>query len=195
MNPVRILGEALRTAWRAIRTMAGAQNRTRSEIVGQLQAVCDRCDTAYATVLERLLPVKQSLGKLGDLASELRAFAADGQTRSAFKPQHLCGEVDQLLQRLASKLDMTVYSIDVQQIGGLRECLRMMGNYDGALWDYYDQHTREMDKLALAIEQGPADKAKEAIRLATHLIDGLQEDVSQTLDRIRSLKDEIRDSM
>ena len=104
MNPVRFLGDALRTSTRSITFLWRTQGAERSQLIADLQAICSRCDDAYAAVIKKLRPVKNSYTDREALADALRTFAADDQTRSAFKPEHLCGEVDQLLQRLSSDL-------------------------------------------------------------------------------------------
>ena len=50
MNPVRFLGEAIRTASRSIAFLWGKQGAERTQLVADLQAICSRCDDAYAAV-------------------------------------------------------------------------------------------------------------------------------------------------
>ena len=128
------------------------QGTERSQLIADLQAICSRCEDAYTAVIKQLRPVKDSYGDREALASALRTFAADNQTRSAFKPEHLCGEVDQLLQRLSSNIDWLKYSVDLRAVDRLRGAIGQMGNYDGQLRDYYDDHTRAMDDIATQLQ-------------------------------------------
>src|SRR5262245_19904105 len=100
MNPVEFLGKALRTASQAIGFLGTKQANERKQLISDLQAICSKCETAYGIVIEKLLPVKNAFHNRTKLASALRTFAADASIRSAFKPEHLCGEVDQLLQKM-----------------------------------------------------------------------------------------------
>jgi hypothetical protein len=67
--------------------------------------------TAFDKVLVRLKPVKSAANDPKRLAAALRQFSADATTRKAFKPEHLCGEVDQLLVGLQSNLNPLKYSL------------------------------------------------------------------------------------
>ena len=142
MNPVRFLGEALRTASRSIGFLWRTQGNERRDLISQLQAICSKCDDAYFAVLEKLSPIKQAYGDRKAMADAMRVFAADSETRKAFKPEHLCGEVDQLLQRLSSHADWLKYSVDLRGIERLRGAISNMSSYDGELRDYYDAHIR-----------------------------------------------------
>ena len=102
------LKDALSTAGRVIASAAKVQGQARRELKDDLQRICSKCDAAYSAVLSRLAPVKNSYGDTAKLASELRAMAADQQTRNAFMPQHLCGETDALLMKLNDNLDRQV---------------------------------------------------------------------------------------
>src|SRR6187455_1359886 len=103
---------------------AGIQAPERKGLAADLQAICSACEDAYATVLARLVPIKNAFGDPALLASELRAFAADVATRDKFKPEHLCHQVDHLLVRLRSNLDPLKYSIDCREIKEIRAYLQ-----------------------------------------------------------------------
>lgn len=194
MNPVRFLGEALRTASRTVSFLWNTQGAQRSQLITDLQAVSSRCEDAYATVLKQLLQVKNSYGNRELLANALRTFAADDETRSAFKPDHLCKEVDQLLQRLSSNADWLKYSVDLREIERLRGAIESMGNYDGQLWDYYDDHTRAMDEIATQLQSElTGQEAEERLAYARHVVDEFGSDLSDTLDSIRNAKNKVRD--
>lgn len=193
MNPVRFLGDALRTATRSIAYLWRTQGAERSQLISDLQAICSRCEDAYAAVLKQLRPVKNSYGDRKALANALRAFAADDKTRGAFKPEHLCGEVDQLLQRLSSNADWLKYSVDLRGIERLRGAIAGMGNYDGQLRDYYDDHTRAMDDIATQLQSKLESKdAKERLAYARHVVDEFESDLRDTLKKIREAKNQVR---
>ena len=128
------------------------------------------------------------------MADAMRMFAADYETRKAFKPEHLCGEVDQLLQRLSSNADWLKYAVDLRGIERLRGAIRNMGSYDGELRDYYNDYTREMDQLATVLQSDLTDEdAKERLEYAQHIVDELERDLSETLDNMRDSKKQARD--
>lgn len=190
MNPVRFLGDALRTATRSIAYLWRTQGTERSQLIADLQAICSRCEDAYTAVIKQLRPVKDSYGDREALASALRTFAADSQTRSAFKPEHLCGEVDQLLQRLSSNIDWLKYSFDLRAVDRLRGAIGQMGNYDGQLRDYYDDHTRAMDDIATQLQSHlESEDIRERMTYARHVIDEFENDLNDTLKEIRAAKE------
>lgn len=193
MNPVRFLGDALRTATRSVAFLWRTQGAERSQLIADLQTMCSRCEDAYTVVIKQLRPVKDSHGDRKALASALRAFAADDQTRSAFKPEHLCGEVDQLLQRLSSNIDLLKYSVDLRAIDRLRGAIGKMGSYDGQLRDYYNDHTRAMDDIATQLQsQLESEDIEERLSYARHVIDEFENDLNDTLKEIRVAKEQVR---
>lgn len=196
MNPVRFLGEALRTATGSVAYLWRTQGTERRQLIADLQAICSRCEDAYAAVLKQLRPVKDSYGNRKALAKALRTFAVDDKTRNAFKPEHLCGEVDQLLQRLTSNVDWLKYSVDLRGIERLRGAIARMGSYDGQLRDYFDDHTRAMDNIATQLQSKlPKKDAKERLAYARHVIDEFETDLRETLKKIRKAKERVRKSV
>src|SRR5215470_1516449 len=121
MQVLEALKQAVKTCADVVKWGAGIQEPTRKALVADLQAICANCDAAYDAVLVRLVPIKNAFGTPVALAAELRAFSADTATRNKFKPDHLCGQVDQLLARIGSNLDPLKYSIDYRRIGDLRQ--------------------------------------------------------------------------
>jgi hypothetical protein len=150
------LKEALASAGRIIESGAKVQGQARRELKDDMQQICSKCDAAYSTVIARLVPVKNSYVDAARLAIELRALAADQQTRMAFTPQHLCGEVDALLMKLQNNLDALKYAIDVRRIGVLRLVLQSMGHFDDAISDSYDGFMRQLDDIATELQASPA---------------------------------------
>jgi hypothetical protein len=194
MNPVRFLGDALRTATGSVAYLWRTQGTERRQLIADLQAICSRCEDAYAAVLKQLQPVKNSYGNRKALVKAMRMFAADDKTRSAFKPEHLCGEVDQLLQRLTSNVDWLKYSVDLREIERLRGAIARMGSYDGQLRDYYDDHTRAMDDIATQLQSKlPNKDAKERQAYARHVIEEFETDLRDTLKKIQKAKKQIRE--
>ncbi|MDM0109915.1 hypothetical protein QTH97_33745 [Variovorax sp. J22R24] len=194
MNPLRFLADALGTAARAIPFLRRTQGEERSKLVADLQAICSRCEDAYAKVLEGLAPIKESYGNRQNLARDLRAFAADRQTREAFKPTHLCAEVDQFMQRLESNVDWLKYSMDLNAIGRVRGAIREMGSFDATLWDYYDRNTLALDQLATTLQsQLSAEDLAERMAYARHAVEIFEEDLRESIVQIRNAKDRVRD--
>lgn len=193
MNPVRFLGDALRTAVKALTFLWRTQDAERSQLIKDIHDICSRCEDAYGAVINRLPPIKDSYGNREALAKALRAFASDSETRSAFKPEHLCGEVDQILQRLRSNIDFLKYSVDIRAIDRLRGAIENMGSYDGQLRDYYDDHTKAMDDIATQLQsQLESQEMQERLSYARHVVEELEDDLSDTLKEIRKAKEQVR---
>ena len=178
---VDALKDTLAAAGRVIESAAKVQGPARTELKNELQSICSKCDMAYSTVLARLAPVKNSCSDAAKLAVELRTLAADQQTRAAFTPQHLCGEVDGLLMKLQSHLDPLKYSIDVRRIGVLRQSLETMGHFDDAISDSYDGFARDLDRIATELQAPapPADRAAYAREVIEEFETSLVEAVKQ----------------
>jgi hypothetical protein len=186
MDVLNTLKEAIKTAGSVIKWGAGLQETTRKSLVADLQAICANCETAYDAVLVRLVPIKNAFSDPNRLAAELRSFAADPITRSQFKPEGLCTQVDQLLAQLDSNLAPLKYSIDVRRIRDLRGAFMQFGNVDKAIFDSYDQFAAALDQIATQIQTGKLDP-REAAAYVQHVIDDFA-------DEVRSLKNEMRDA-
>ena len=161
MDFLSILKDAVKECSRVIKFGAGIQSKARNRLIADLQSICSKVETAYSDVLARLHPVKDSFQNPKILAKELKRFAADKKTRNAFKPDHLCGEVDSLLNDLENNLDPLKYSIDVKKISSLRQNIQRVGNLDFQIFEAYDQFTRELDNLGIDIESANADLKEE----------------------------------
>jgi hypothetical protein len=133
------------------------------------------------------VPIKNAFADPTALATELRAFAADSTTRANFKPDHLCGQVDQLLIRLSSNLDPPKYSIDCRRIDEVRQYLQRFGNFDGAIFQSYDELVAELDQIATQI-QIPASDKQERSRYAQHVIQSFESDLRATQSAVRDAK-------
>ena len=194
MNPVRFLGDALRTATRSVAFLWRTQGAERSQLITDLQDICSRCEDAYGAVIKQLQPVKDSFGEPETLANALGVFAADDQTRKAFKPEHLCGEVDQILQRLSSNVDWLRYSVDLREIERFRGAIASMGSYDGQLRDYYDDRTRAMNDIATQLKsQLSEEEIEERVAYTRHMLDEFEDDLQETVKKIREAKEQVRD--
>jgi hypothetical protein len=141
-------------------------------------------------VLLRLVPVKNAFGDPDRLAVELRALAADTDTRDAFKPEHLCGEVDVLLSRIESNLDPLKYSLDIGRLRAIRDHLRAFGSFDAALNESYDTFARALDDIASQIQLGGADKSERASYVRTAVRE-FEQELRSAIDEIRATKDAI----
>jgi hypothetical protein len=133
------------------------------------------------------VPIKNAFADPTALATELRAFAADGTTRANFKPDHLCGQVDQLLIRLSSNLDPLKYSIDCRRIDDVRQYLQQFGNFDGAIFQSYDELVAELDRIATQIQTSASDK-QERSRYAQHVIQSFESELRATQSAVRDAK-------
>jgi len=187
MQVLEALKQAVKACADVVKWGAGIQEPTRKGLAADLQAICMNCDAAYDAVLTRLVPIKNAFADPIALAAELRAFAADGTTRASFKPDHLCGQVDQLLIRLGSNLDPLKYSIDCRRINDVRQYLQRFGNFDGAIFQSYDELVAELDQIATQI-QAPASDKQERSRYAQHVIQNFESDLRATQSAVREAK-------
>ncbi|SAK93471.1 hypothetical protein AWB75_06679 [Caballeronia catudaia] len=190
MQVLEALKQAVKACADVVKWGAGIQEPARKALAKDLKAICMKCDAAYEAVLARLVPVKEAFSKPMDLAAELRAFAADGTTRANFKPEQLCGEVDELLIRLSSNLDPLKYSIDFRRIDDVRQYLVRFGNFDGAIFQSYDELVAELDRIATEIQTSASDQHERA-RYAEHVIQDFEKDLRATQSAVRDAKNQM----
>ena len=190
MAIVDLLRRALKSCADVLKLGAGIQEPARRQLIQDLQSICKKCEQAYATVLKRLSPVKDSLKNPQKLAFALRQFASDTRTRNAFKPEHLCGEVDHLLARLQSNLDPLKYSVDVSRIQEIRGELSTIGNVDAAIYRGYDELTAQLDDLATQLQTSTGDR-RERTRYIRHVIANFEQDLRGAIAGIRKAKSAI----
>lgn len=190
MQVFEALKQAIRTCASILKLGAGLQEPVRKELAADLQGICSRCEAAYDAVLSRLVPVKNAYSDPAALAQELRAFAADASTRAAFKPVHLCGQVDDLLLRLNSHLDALRYSIDCQRVRDVQNFLRQFGDFDGALFRSYDNLTSGLDQIATQL-QSPASDKQERSNYAQHIIGEFEADLRATQASVHEAKNQM----
>ena len=191
MDVLELLKRAVIVCARVVKIGAGIQEPVRKNLVEDLQRICDNCETAFGTVLSRLRPIKDSYQSAPSLAKELRAFAADSETRDAFKPEHLCGEIDQLIVRLRSNLDPLKYSIDYTRIEDLRNNLDMVGDYDAEIYESYDDFAKQLDKLATQLQDSSSFDVEERRRYAQHVIEDFETDLDSAVAGVRKTKNSI----
>jgi hypothetical protein len=187
MEVLDVLKQAVKACADVVRWGAGIQEATRRGLVADLQAICTNCDAAYDAVLVRLVPVKNAFTDPVALATELRAFSADTATRAKFKPSHLCGQVDDLLVRIGSNLDPLKYSVDCRRITHLRQNLQRFGNFDGAIFQSYDELSSDLDTIATQM-QDPAFDKQERARYARHVIEDFENSLRATQIAVREAK-------
>jgi hypothetical protein len=187
MDVLEYLKQSINTCADILKWGANLQGSTRKSLVADLQSVCSNCEDAYGAVLERLVPVKNAFGDPTTLARELRNFAADQTVRRQFKPDHLCGNIDQLLQRLSNNLDPLKYSIDLRRIGELKSRFASYGNYDLQIYQSYDDFTHELDQLANQIGK-PAFDPHERAQYAEHAIEDFRSELRSALHTVRQAK-------
>jgi Fe-S-cluster formation regulator IscX/YfhJ len=192
MEILKILTNTIKTCAGVIKWGVGLQSSTRKQLVSDLQSICVNCDAAYDAILGRLTPVKNTFGDRERLAVELRAFAADSATRSQFKPEYLCSQIDHLLAQLSSNLDPLKYSVDHRRVTELRQSLMQLGNFDGALLRSYDELARQLDRIATEIQVQSAD-SQERCKYAQHVIQEFEDDLTSSLAEIREAKAKLVD--
>jgi hypothetical protein len=190
MQVFEALKQAVKASADVVKWGAGIQEPTRKALAADLQLICTNCEAAYDAVLTRLVPIKNAFADPTALATELRAFAADSMTRATFKPDHLCGQVDQLLIRLSSNLDALKYSIDHRRIDDVRQYLMRFGNFDGAIFESYDALVAELDRIATEIQASGSDK-EERSRYAQHVIQSFEFDLRATQSAVRDAKNQM----
>ncbi|MEO7599037.1 MAG: hypothetical protein ABIV50_08905 [Opitutus sp.] len=190
MQVLEALKQAVKACAEVIGWGSGIQEPQRKDLAMSLQAICTACDTAYGAVLARLVPIKNAFGDPAALATEIRSFAADSVTRDMFKPEHLCGQVDQLLVRLSSNLDSLKYSIDFRRINELRQYLGRFGDYDGAIFESYDDLVAQLDKIASEIQLSAKDKTERA-DYARRIIQRFEKELRETQTAVRDAKKEV----
>lgn len=187
MQVFEALKQAVKACADVVKWGAGIQEQTRKSLAADLQAICSNCGAAYDAVLTRLVPIKNAFSDPTVLAAELRAFAADSTIRTNFKPDQLCGQVDQLLIQLSSNLDPLRYSIDYRRIDEIRQYLQRFGNFDGAIFQTYDELVAELDRIATQIQASASDQ-QERTRYAQHLISSFENDLRATQIAVRDAK-------
>lgn len=192
METIDLLKRAVTAFSRILKASGRVQAQARSELVMDLQRICSNCESAYSTVLARLSSVKDAYrADPTELAKALRAFAGDQETRDAFKPDHLCGEVDQLLTKLESNLDPLKYAIDVQKLRPLRSTLRDMGNVDAAIYQEYDEFARQLDQLGDDLESSPPSERSERVAYTKAVIKEFEVDLRDAIRAMRQAKDRV----
>jgi hypothetical protein len=187
MDVLGYLKQAITTCADILKWAANIQGSTRSSLVTDLQTICSNCEDAYAAVLERLVPVKNAFTNPTALGQELRNFAADQVVRRQFKPHHLCGNIDQLLQRLQNNLDPLKYSIDFKRIEELQRRFQLYGNYDAQIYQSYDDFADKLDQIASQISNVGVD-SRERARYAQHVIENFQSELRSMLETVRKAK-------
>jgi hypothetical protein len=184
------LKQAVRACAEVVSWGSGIQEPERKELAANLQAICSACEAAYDAVLARLVPIKNAFGDPVALAAEIRTFAADAATRDKFKPEHLCGQVDRLLVRLGSNLDRLKYSIDFRRIQEIRQYLSKFGDYDGAIFESYDDLVAQLDEIASQIQLSSGDKSERA-DYARKIIQRFEKDLRETQTAVREAKNAV----
>jgi hypothetical protein len=192
MDVLAVLQRALETCARVIRVGAGIQENVRRDLVNDLQQICLRCEDALGTVLSRLQPVKDAYQSVPRLATELRAFAADTETRNAFKPERLCGEIDDLIVGLKSNLNPLKYSIDLGRLEEVHRNLGHVGEFDDAIYRSYDGFCQQLDSLATQLQDPSSfEYVEERRRYAQHVIEDFETDLRSTVAGVIKTKNSI----
>lgn len=190
MEVLNTMQQALKTAARIIKWGGGLQEATRKSLVTELQGICSNCETAYAAMLARLVPVKNAYSDPTKLSVELRSLRTDEEVRRKFKPEFLCSQVDHLLVQLHSNLTGLKYSIDMFRIQEFQDCLRTFGNLDGAIFASYDRFVAALDDIATKIQTGEADP-QEATAYVRHFIEDFEDQLRSLSAEVRATKDRV----
>ena len=187
MQVFEALKQAVKACADVVKWGAGIQEPARKGLAADLQAICTNCDAAYDAVLTRLVPIKNAFADPTALAFPLTMCEKLVLLCANCNPDHLCGQVDQLLIRLSSNLDPLKYSIDCRRIDDVRQYLQRFGNFDGAIFQSYDELVAELDRIATQIQTSASDK-EERSRYAQHVIQGFESDLRATQSAVRDAK-------
>lgn len=141
-------------------------------------------------MLVRLLTIKNAYSDPDKLAAELHALKADLEVRRKFKPEFLCGQVDQLLTGLASNLNGIKYSIDMFRVQDVKMCLDRFGSVDGIIFQTYDVFVDGLDHIATLIQTKQIDAA-EGAKYVEHIISDFEDDMKQLKTEVRETKNRI----
>jgi hypothetical protein len=188
METLALLKRALKAAAEVIGFGAGIQKDARQRLIYDLHSICGKCEDAYGSVLLKLRPVKDAFNDAALLSMELRNFATDVETRDHFKPEHLCGEVDAILDSLANNLDSLKYSVEWNRITSIRETLNGMGSYDAAIYASYDEFARALDTIAGQLSD-PSEDLTERMAYARKVISDFETELRSAIDEMRKSKD------
>jgi hypothetical protein len=191
MDVLDLLSRAVRTCAPILKFGAGIQTRERERLIAEFKEICDSCEEAHSIVIKRLRPIKDAFSDTAKLAKELRDFAADSKTRTAFKPDHLCGQIDNLLSGLENNLDPLKYSVDVRKLKVLKTQLSVIGHYDAVIYDAYDEFTRDLDNLATDLQIDTNQDVTDRVYYARHLIEDFEENLSSTIQDVRNARSKI----
>jgi len=188
METLQVLKRALSAAAEVLSFGAGIQKDARERLIADLHSICGKCEDAYGTVLLRLRPVKKAFGDPQLLASELLDLSTDQSTRDSFKPEHLCGEVDNLLDALANNLDALKYAVDWNRITAIKEGIRNIGNFDAAIFASYDQFARNLEGISTQLTD-PSEDSMERVAYARRVITEFEKELRDAIDGVRQCKD------
>jgi hypothetical protein len=188
METLQILKRALKAISGVLAFGADIQKDARQKLIADLHSICGKCEDAYGTVLLRLKPIRKSFSDPQQLANELIDFSADQATRDSFKPEHLCGEVDLLLDSLSNNLDSLKYAVDWNRITTIKEGIRNIGNFDAAILGSYDQFTRDLNELSAQLMDGNYDTT-ERVNYVKRVITEFEDELRDSIDSVRQCKD------
>lgn len=191
MYGIELNREIVRACKRILLFLPGLQTKARAKLVNDLQSICDKCEGAYAAFLQRLLPVKAACSDPHKLVVELRAFAADHVTRASFKPDHLCGEIDHLLDELESWVAPLGYSVNLTGLGAMKTILERLGSFDGALRHEYDEFTRELDGVARELETANPSDSRRWIEYVEALMSETSAQLSEAVNDVHMAKSDL----
>lgn len=183
------LRQAFEVAGRAIGFASKTQGGARLELINSLEQVASKCDDAYTNVRAALRPVRDSYRDPAQLATALRAFAADADVRTSIKPHQLCAEVTGLLDKLADNLDPLKYSIDVRKIRAVRSSLGELHQLDHDIKNEYEEFTRDLDAVADQLDHAVGDEAQERIAYVRQVIADFDRELSDLVTSVREAKD------
>lgn len=189
MQVLQILRNIVTECVKVITFGAKIQGDARAKLISGLQEICNNSEDSYAKVRLRLKPVKNAASDPKQLATALRDFAADLDTRLAFKPEHICGKIDVLLQAFESNLDPLKFSVDRTRIASIKQELQLIGNYDESIRQQYDQFTMAMDQLSYELEKNVAPaEIQETVSYIIQNITDFEKELSLTIECVRDAK-------
>jgi hypothetical protein len=190
MQVLSIIRSVIRECVKVITFGAKIQGDTRAQLIASLQEICDNCETAYSKVRSKLLPVKNA-PDAKQLATALRTLAADAETRDAFKPEHICGKIDNLLNAFQNNLDPMKYAVDMLRISTIQDQLRAIGNFDLSIREQYNQFSRALDQLANQLDAASPAELHDLTLYVRRTIEDFEDELSRTVTCVREAKQKI----
>ena len=123
----------------------------------------------------------------------IRKVSSNPAYRKTFKPDKLCGDVDELLSEIQSWLSLLRWSVAVTRISKLQNQLKNFQNYDYAFYMAFDDYANDLSNLAIRLDQALAsDKpTKHIVASIRSRTTKVRNDVAKTLKAVQTTHKEV----